>query len=333
MRAPRLALALLGRAARGLAERRALDAFYRRRLNILCYHGVRDGDDRVRRIFVAERPERLRADLARLARIFDFVPLDTLLSGPPPAAAGRPRLAVTFDDGLALGDGALLDILGEFAVRATMLVATAAIGNPDLLWQHKLAAIAAARGERFVAAFNRLVARTGSGRPILRPDRHTRAAWLWPAARKEELADQLWRDCAMPPVAELLQAWRPYAGWAELDRWVAAGHRIGSHSRSHPNCAALGDAEIESEIVAPAALLCERFGYAAVPFAYPFGQRLPPAREAALADCRVLSCLLGTDGLSPWGTPPHRLERAETAPGLPIGLFARPLLSAALRPA
>jgi peptidoglycan/xylan/chitin deacetylase (PgdA/CDA1 family) len=333
MRAKGLPLALLGLAARGLAERRALDGFFRRRLNIVCYHGVRAGDERLRRILIAESPERLRADLATLSRTFDLVPLEALLAEPTAAPPDRPRLAITFDDGLALGDGAMLDILRGFGARATLLVATAAIGNPDLLWQHKLAAIAAHRGERFRAAFNRLVARTGFGLPITDPYHHCRSAWRWPIARKEEWSAELWRECDMPPIAEVLGAWRPYVTWQELAQWIAAGHQVGCHSRTHPNCAGLTDLEIDSEIVGPAAQLCERFGLASVPFAYPFGQRLPAEREAGLARHRLLSCLLGTGGLSPRGTPAHRLERAETSPGLAVGLFARPLLSAARRAA
>ena len=325
----RLAALLAGQAIGGAGGWSLARGFYRRRVSIVCYHGVYDRGDSRGRIFGGVPLAHFRADMAILARRFDVVDLDTLLAfNRAGEDAGRPLLAVTFDDGLELGRSGAVDILAELGIVATMFVTTGCIGNCDLLWQHKLLAIAEHRGDRFVAAFNNLVRATGSGRPIAAADRLFDSLRSWPAGRKDEWAAELWQRCDMPPVEAFLTETRPYVDWDDLAHWLAAGHGIGCHSRSHPLCHRLTDAEIEAEIIAPADALRRRFGLASMPFAYPFGERLPPDREAAVAKRGRLSCMLGTGGLSRRGMAPWRLERADIDGDLPSRLFGQPVLTA-----
>ena len=327
--ARRFAGAIIGRAARRLGGWAIGRDFYRRRTNIVCYHGVYDRSDSGCRIFGGPSLAEFRSDLTKLAEIFDIVDLDTLLAfNRGGDAASRPLLAVTFDDGLDLERSGAIDAMAEVGIVATMFVTTGCIGNHVLLWQHKLLAMAEHRGARFLGAFNDLVDATGVGRPIDGIDRLFDVLRVWPARSRDDWTAHLWQACDMPPLHEFLAQHRPYAGWDDLARWRAAGHGIGSHSRSHPLCSSLTAAEVEDEVVAPAEALRRRFGLSSVPFAYPFGQRLPPAREALVAQRGLLSCMLGTGGLSPRGTPAHRLERADIDGDLESGIFGRPIVKA-----
>lgn len=312
-----------------MARAPGVQAFFRKRSSIAYYHGVFEEGDPRRRIFGGKTPAELRAEMGLLARVFEIVDLPRLLSSNEDGVASRrPLLAITFDDGLDLVRSGTADLLADLRIPATMFVPTLAIGCRHLLWQHKLSALASRDGPRFVREFNRLTEKTHAGPMLIRPDRRFAAIRRWPARRKEEWADHLWRACDMPPVDELLDEHRPYVDWSDLEAWRAKGHGVGSHSRSHPFCGALDEPEVEEEIVSAAEELQRRLGLEAIAFAYPFGDRLPPDREAALARRGVFSCMLGAEGLSPRGTPPHRLERANADAGLDRQMFGRPVLKA-----
>jgi peptidoglycan/xylan/chitin deacetylase (PgdA/CDA1 family) len=148
----------------------------------------------------------------------------------------------------------------------------------------------------------------------------------WPMERKDELADALWAASAMPPLAAFLDEHRPYFSWAELDEWVARGHGVGLHTRTHPICSALKPEQVEDEIEKPAAELRDRFGLEALPFSYPFGVRLPQELEHGLVAGGVVSCALGIHGFAPAGSPPARLERANAEAEFRFSVFGRPFL-------
>src|SRR4029453_17001384 len=90
----------------------------------------------------------------------------------------------------------------------------------------------------------------------------------------------------------------------------------------------LNGGEIEVEIVEPARELRERLRLTSVPFAYPFGDRLPQEQEEGVAEMGRLSCRRGTRELSPQGTPRSPLDRPRAESGLNDTVFGRPLLSA-----
>jgi peptidoglycan/xylan/chitin deacetylase (PgdA/CDA1 family) len=190
------------------------------------------------------------------------------------------------------------------------------------MWRNKLSAIVATtprdaveRAHRALAAERRL-----AGAELLA------ASWAWPAADKDALADALWERCGMPPLDRYLARHRPYFTWDGLRAWIAAGHSVGLHTRTHPLCERLSPAEVEAEIVAPAAWLREELGLERVPLSYPFGSRLPAAAERRVVETGVVSCALGVRGFSPRGTPPHRLERATIEHDTRWQVFGRTLV-------
>ena len=333
MRLKSLAIHALASGARLAPLRPLMRELYRRRTAVVFYHGVwPSGSGDVGR-FGGLEIDALRHDLELLGRYFRFAPLDEVVrlnnAGTPP---DRPVIAVTFDDGHEMARSGAVDLLAEFRVPATVFVVSRCIGNQHLLWTHKFFAALQGRGaDRFVAAYNRVVERAGVARPIGSVRELPWAAKAWPMRLKDELAQQIYDACDMPPVAEYLDRHRPYMSWGDLEGWRDAGHAIGLHSATHPFCSVLSRAELEEELVAPAWQLRRRLSLPSLPFAYPFGDRIASSGVASALSMRAgLSCMLGVDGLSTPGTSPLALQRVDAEAGLDLHLFAKPLRSAVI---
>lgn len=316
MNARLLAKRTLGRAALlppfSMRTRRSLAG----RVNIVYYHYVGADNPWFHEFYGETTIERLDRDLTMLGRWFRFVPLERMLTETA-APGAKPPLAVTFDDGLALGEG--LELLERHGVRATTFVITDCIGGANLMWRNKLSAIKALRpADAIVRGYTAL----GLG-PLESGGALMRASGTWPMRRKDELADDLWRACEMPPLAEFLADQRPYLGWEDLREWQRRGHGVGLHTKTHPYCARLDGDEVEEEVVRPATLLRDQLGLDWLPLSYPFGSRLPAAVEEDLFERRVFDCALGIAGFAPVGTAPHRLERASGEHLLDYHVFGR----------
>lgn len=317
--------ALLGSGASGW--------FLGRRTPIIFYHGIWPSGSPALERFGGLTVAQLQEDLTRLAHHFEFVSLESLLRyNQGRQRMNRPPLAVCFDDGCEMIRSGAADVLDALSVPSTVFVVTACVDNEHLMWMHKFQAIQALRGpDHLVAAYNRLMETTAAGPPIASPQELTPAVWCWPMDRKEAYVDELYQACDMPPVGTYLDDNQPYMTWEDLRVWCERGHAVGLHTHTHPFCDRLAASDLGAEIVAPAALLGRELGVDFVPFAYPFGNRLEPERERQVAEAAGLGCMLGVAGLSPRGTDPVLLERAEAEQGLDQSLFGEPLLEVALR--
>jgi peptidoglycan/xylan/chitin deacetylase (PgdA/CDA1 family) len=261
----------------------------------------------------------LDATLTELARSFTFAPLADVLAGSAQAAKGRAPLAVTFDDGFDMMTGRVPEVLGRHGVSATVFVITDCVGNRQLMWRNKLSTIAAL-SPRAQDVYTDLAAeRTLAGGPLLEASRS------WPMADKDAIADELWRRCDLEPLEDYMGRERPYFTWDGLRSWIAAGHSVGLHTRTHPRCDRLAPADVDREIGAPAAQLRAELGLDAVPLSYPFGLRLAPHVEEALVRDGVVSSAFGIRGFAPRGTTPHRLERASLEEHMRWEVFGRSL--------
>jgi peptidoglycan/xylan/chitin deacetylase (PgdA/CDA1 family) len=317
----RAATAALGRVAVAPGVVRRTRRAFAGTMNVVYGHYVGPRVPHVDAFYAGLDAERFDRTLARLSRYFAFAPLEDVVSGTAPAN-GRAPLAVTFDDGFDMSAGAVPAILARHGVRATVFVITDCVGNRQLMWRNKLSAILA-RTPR--PAVQRAHAALAAERGIAGGDLLT-ASWNWPSADKDALADALWERCGMPPLGQYLAQHQPYFTWDGLRAWIDAGHSVGLHTRTHPLCDRLTDAEVEAEIVQPAALLRERLGLDRVPLSYPFGARLPAAAERRVVETGAVSCALGVRGFSPRGTRPHRLERATIEHDTRWQVFGRSLV-------
>jgi peptidoglycan/xylan/chitin deacetylase (PgdA/CDA1 family) len=303
----------------------------RRHTNVVFYHiiGARQPyyHSRSDREYTMDQFSR---DLASLGKFFVFTTLQKICEhnqgGSP---SNEPLLAITFDDGLSLNYPELMQVFDHHGVKATQFLIMSCVDNLNLMWRHKISAIEAMVPDSvYVAQHNVLASRAGYPSIKCGAD-FQRATRAWSMARKDELADELWRACDMPALAEFLDEYRPYLTWKEIDGWLGAGHSIGLHTLTHPFCSRLTDDEIETEITQPAAGLRSRFSLDFLPFAYPFGDRMHVAKERALLARGVFECAFGIRGFARAGTAQHLLERAgiEEWGGIGWPVFGRSLIA------
>jgi peptidoglycan/xylan/chitin deacetylase (PgdA/CDA1 family) len=277
--------------------------------------------------------DRFVSDLQLLSGYFQFASLEKLLASDQHLSDGQgdPWLAVTFDDGLDLISTGVADVLEHFGVSATSFVNTSVLDNANLLWCHKLSAIRAMRpDERIRDRFNEQASVNGFN-PIATANDLVREALNWPMKRKEDLVNDLWTACDMPPVSEYLDQYSPYFSRDGLKEWMDRSHSVGFHTHTHVDCSRLPKELLETEIIGPSRTLCDEVGLHSVPLAYPFGKRLSREAELEVFETDTIDSIFGIDGFCRWRTDPSRLERAPVEAGPHFQVFAKPLIRAAVR--
>ncbi len=322
----------MGRAMRNPLFQGVLWNYFRRRIPIIFYHGLWPSNSQNFGQFGGIRWRDFRAEMRLLARHFCFVSLDEALRN---NALGtipeKPALTVCFDDGHEMVHSGAIDLLDELGIKATSFVVNACVGNRHLMWMHKLSAIRYLQGaQALVAGYNQAAPRAGS-EPITCVAELYAAVRQWPMQAKEEYTDAIYAACRMPNVDAYLATHQPYMTWNALREWLKRGHKVGLHTQTHPYCFGLSSRQIEEEIIAPANALRVRLRLNEIPFAYPFGERLPSIdAERVLQEQAGLSCMLGANGVSPLPANSWQLERADVEKGLDDRLFGRPLLHSLL---
>lgn len=325
----RRARAIAGSVGGSIVLRPLMRRMFLRHTNVVYYHLIGEGQP----YYAPGRGgdcsvDGFARDIVGLKKFFTFTTLEKLCEyNQGGFASDRPLLALTFDDGFRLSAPQVLQVLDEHGIKATQFLIISCVGNRNLMWRNKLFAIQAmVPASIHVARYNALAERAGFA-PIGREADLPSASAAWSMSRKDELADDLWRACDMPPLEEFLDEYQPYFSWQEVEGWLSAGHGVGLHTLTHPYCSRLTDDEIEDEIVRPAEDLRTRCKLDFLPFSYPFGDRMAEAKEKALLKRRIFDCAFGNSGFARRGTEPHRLERAGIE-GMGVGwpVFGRPTI-------
>jgi peptidoglycan/xylan/chitin deacetylase (PgdA/CDA1 family) len=321
---------ILRRHAAILAVSRPLDRWtlrvLRGRTKIVYAHHVGPPTPYLAALGPTLTPTQLDDVLETLGRHFEFAPLADVLAANRAGVGSSLRLAVTFDDGFDMIASGALDVINAHGVKATTFVLPAMLGNRGLMWRNKLSAILSLRGEaRAVSAYNALMVRTRSA-PVGTASELLGAAMGWDMARKDELTDELWAACDMPSLSEFLDEHRPYFTARGLARWLAAGHAVGLHSDTHPDCSRLDAAGVRAELLDPARRMCAELDCRSLALSYPFGRRCRPAQERMLAASGLFDCALGIRGFSPHGTDPLQLERASIESDARFSVYGKALL-------
>ena len=77
---------------------------------------------------------------------------------------------------------------------------------------------------------------------------------------------------------------------AQVREWLAAGHEIGSHSRTHPRLTQLAPEAAREEITASKKALEDRFGRLVAHFCYPYGDWNDRVRELVIEAGYTTAC-------------------------------------------
>ena len=246
----RLELALSSSAAGRIARHRI-----RGKRLILAYHGIVPEGERPageRALFVAQAD--FAAQLDVLAAFADVAPLDRI----DEAGDGRPRVAITFDDGYR---GAVHEGVQELVKRglaATIFVVPGRL-NGHVFWWDALSPGSAPLGESI--RHHALHALAGSDERV--------RSWASDAG--------LYSSDALPAYAQT-------ASVGDLRAALESpGITVGSHTWSHVNLASLSSADLAAEIERSRDWLRAEFGEKAVAWvAYPYGLDCPAVHRAAV---------------------------------------------------
>ena len=242
------ALVAGGVASVGLAVRRRSAA-------VLAYHNiVPDDAPRIGDASLHLSQSAFAAQLDALQALFDIVPLGELLHEPS-WQRRRPRVAITFDDAYHGAVTLGVEELRRLGLPATVFVAPALLGARAFWWD---LLADADRGEVDPALRDRVLT-----------EQRGRASAI--------LAERGDRDDA-----RLTPFHRP----ASISQVVEALHRhpgltLGAHSWSHPNLAALPDAELANELELPLQWMARTTDRWLPVIAYPYGLTSPRVEQAA----------------------------------------------------
>jgi peptidoglycan/xylan/chitin deacetylase (PgdA/CDA1 family) len=257
----RLELALSSSAASRMARHRI-----RGKRLILAYHGIVPEGERPageRALFVPQTD--FAAQLDVLAAFADVVPLDRI----DEAGDGRPRIAITFDDGYR---GAVREGVQELVKRglpATIFVVPGRL-NGHVFWWDALS--------------------PGS----VSLDESIRKRAVHALAGSDERVRSWARDAKLPS-SEALPAYAQTASAGELRAALEfPGITIGSHTWSHVNLASLSSVDVTAEIERPRDWLRAEFEEKAVLWlAYPYGLDCPAVHRAAVRASYVGALRIG----------------------------------------
>lgn len=280
---------ILGRAGRGVLRTPAVDG----RVAILAYHNVvPDG-------VAPAGDDSLHLPLSAFARQLDFLQaycevmsLERVLQ---PATNGRLAVAISFDDGYR---GALTLGAAELARRglpATVFIPPGLLDDRSFWWDDLADPVNGLADELRVRALGELRgvdADVRSAFPAQAPQ--------YPPSMRSGSVEELRRAVAVTDL------------------------RVGAHSWSHPNLAAIGPGDLEVELTRPLAWLRERFPEQVIPWiAYPYGLSSAAVERAAAAAGYVNGLLAAGGTFRRAGArPAYAVPRVNVPAGVSLDGFA-----------
>ena len=109
--------------------------------------------------------------------------------------------------------------------------------------------------------------------------------------------------------------------WEGAARLLELGHEVGSHTRSHPNLAALGERELDEELAGSREELERRLGAAVLHLSVPYGDaaRFTPAVAEAARRAGYASCSTAIRGRNTADADAYALRRDHLVASWPLG--------------
>lgn len=250
-----------------------LDRALRERTAIVTFHRVLPEELRGEYPLpgLAVTPEELAWLLAFFKEHFECGSLAETLDGsqgelaPAREGAQRPRLAVTFDDGMRDNFEHARPVLAAAGVHATFFVPVDAIESGEPLWHDRMAYVARAFMRRASPEDQRFL-EEAVGAARLDAEGFVERTKLWSPEERSRFLEQ-----AEERVGRALPSWEGLMSYAELRALLEEGHEIGSHSLSHALLPQCDDEQLERELVESRRVLSERLGAPIDSFCYPNG--------------------------------------------------------------
>lgn len=216
-----------------------------------------------------------RAQLRFLTHLFRIVPLDEVLE--PGSAGGdrRPKVALTFDDGLRNNFTVACPVLREFGAPATFFVCPGLVESRRWIWNFDCRArLARMSREQRRAYAAELEVESPEIEPII-----ARLKYL-PYAKRVAGTERLARlvPDLVPTEAERLEY--DLMTWEELEALDPSIVTIGGHSTHHEILTRLEPEHLEREVAECKVLLERQLGRPIRHFCYPDG-----AHDARVVDC------------------------------------------------
>jgi peptidoglycan/xylan/chitin deacetylase (PgdA/CDA1 family) len=302
---------------------------------VLVYHRI--GERRLDPWHLMIDPETFAGQMETLARDWSPISLAELVEGCQKRRLPERAVAVTFDDGYADNLEVAAPILLEYAIPATLFVATDLIDSGGPLWWDELATLlleparlpatltlSSGNGNQWtippVGADERRSAANGLQPWEAEPGTRLHAFYeVWLALRA---LDAPTREAAFDEIADWADtpraSGRVLLTWEQLREFAALPDLgLGAHTLGHSHLPSCSPEEARAEIAGGADRLRARAGVEAEQLAYPFGAwTRSVARLVAELGFRAAYT---TDGNAiSWSSSPHALPRVPVegqAPG------------------
>jgi peptidoglycan/xylan/chitin deacetylase (PgdA/CDA1 family) len=290
---------------------RLMRSFQRGRGAILMYHRVNDAGDP----FFPALPSMVfeeQVDFVR--RAYRVEPLEDVVRWLRAGAPGRPRVAVTIDDGYQDTFDVAFPLLRRMGVPATLFLSTGPVDAGAPLWLDHLRALF--KGTP-VKAFACRTLGLAEARIETASDR------LAAMKRLRAILKQVGRKTVDEAIAELAERLDPERSitlptsltWAQVKEMAAGGIQIGAHTHKHYVLSRLDRTEAREEIGRSVRLIEEKLGTTVSTFAYPNGAAsdYTPVTKALLAEMGLLAACSTRYGFARPGGDPFELPRLETS--------------------
>jgi len=218
--------------------------------------------------------ELFRTHLTFLSKFFRIVPLDQVWTHDEKGTDHRPKVALTFDDGLRNNLTHAYPLLREFNAPATFFVCPGLIDSGRWLWNHECHARLESMGEKKTKFMMDCGLESSGIYPFLQELKYLSYA------QRSVIENRL--RYLTPDFVATAQQHEQYdlMTWDELRSLNPALIGIGGHSHSHEILSRLDREHLESEVANCRSRLEQELGRPAPDFCYPDGAYNQAAMEA-----------------------------------------------------
>ncbi len=283
----------------------------RRKALVLEYHNVNAGDsDPIRNLDgLHVRVSQFERQMDHLAAHYHVVPLDDLLDASAQMRRGKPRAAITFDDGYRDTYTYAVPILQRLGLPATVFIVTDFLVSGGSPWWDRLwAMVAAAR-----SPLHRISVHAAAQElPIVTVrDKETAVRELTRALRELPTAvreAELSRLAAEVGVDQGEMKTHAPMSVSELRAMVDAGITVGSHGCSHDSFHQLGRERLREELAESKQVLESLTGRPVTWLSYPYGDFSADVAQMA-AQAGYHGAVTTIEGLNDGVPDPYAIRR------------------------